>query len=1735
VLLNHLFYKRGLAPMLKICLILLIFMTTAVAAETPPSMSPAAAVIWENKNLTDLPQYLPRVSTQDANGHSVIALSQTKGPIVLVKLHSEGFNIELWRATLNIALGHSVSEYDRPMINSIIATQDGHYLLTGSLSPYISGSISNESSYGRYYGFLVKISGETGEILWSIKFAPYSQMNHEITSVIETPNAYIYTTASTFGSYGAFTPSYPRIIAIDKITTDLLYTNLASEAHLGSVVGFVNLLPTTDGGFLALGETNASSAPGYRTDNYKNPSTEQRTSDAYLVKYGPPQNGELPVQWSRTTGTTNADTVTHAVPYEDGYLLLIRYAHNNSTNSPYNIDGTSYSRYGYGRNIFLHQIETNGTTRWIQNYGSSAIDDYAFDLIVTNGKPQIIAHVQGIYSYNTPGGDVVGATLQKNIWLVTFNQGNSPTIFHQSVLGYSDPYYLWSNTTLVRLVSRQQDGTLLVLGYNSTSSIPWIVRTTGLLTPEQPKSANLGIDIQETATTEGTWLHQLLLTNQGPDAATNVSLTYTLPQVMDAVLVSPQPYNYNSENHTITWSLEQLAANTTLEDTYQVETRLKEGETPGVEAQGQAEVASDTPDPDEMDNLVVKLLGGHYNVEPYMGFISSDVSYLETYELNVTIRNNGFKAMRPEFNFTLPKGVNLLENLQVTLQSTGEVLAPLQQNGDLYSWNGNTFLQFNQSIVIKGDCEINDWNKDLNYTIPFNLQVRCFDETGKEQLQKAFQTPVKIIQPDLDFDVSNKSVSVFYDRSTTIILPVKLSFHERSLQSITGNLIVRLEFSNGLPDGVLLQSVDQLIPQQAPPAVQISANTWEWTLPGSDLAYNDQKILSFQVGPFTDNQPKQISVHFSADYAPDSNFYAEHEITHANDQKTVLLEITPSKVPSIEFKTRGDFQYDAASQIVRHTMTSAYQFKNADTVKDWKIEQTYVYLKYGESVDTAETLTRPEINTFTLDKTVEFSSTSTLTPMRGALYTTFHTLASNFTFAQPLSLVTTVTMHYEAEPGGDLLTEIKIIEESFQYDYPAPKIIWPLSGELMFPENGFPVTGWTLPNLTVEIIRENDGAVIATTTSSFSGAFFAAVPANKAALSGGVMTLPFRAVLKDTTAQSALISLRHPDHCWDPNRSEWIGKDTSGKTHSFRFVHKVTGEASTSHWQIPGVYGFWDSTLRLYAITVDPAGVKVIADGKTYYPAQREGNYYIFNIKMAHNVEIVVPCEKNPSSPGFVLIDPDGFVFDSTLGWGNVVPGAKVTCMEYLPATDSWQVWPAHIYEEQINPQIVGANGYFAFFTPAGTYHLQVEDPDGYQTWRSRDLIVISEVVHQNIPYVPEVADPPDVILYASSNTLKDTLDADATTLTVQEGTKVRWVSQPLVTATPDDLLALEIHPEIQIRSTLLNPEQDTRGFDSGLLDPFADYEFHFIHAGVYDYEYTLEGNTASITVLSNEPQAPPADTLSPSTPTALLATIQGYSVQLEWQGAADNVAVTEYVLQRRMLPAGAFVNLATIAGDTTNYLDQATQAGMQYQYGVLARDAAGNASMVSNLVTASLPIPPEPEEPVVTPPAVVETEEEYEKEKPWLEITLPFEDIDDQLVTEAVQYLVMREIIRGRAENRFEPQENLLRGELAVMLHRAFRDILLSEGQGRGFFDVTATDWYAQAVVVLQHKGILFGDGSGYFHPQAAVTGEQLLWVLARMVEKLNLTAAQMPDILEADLPLTRAQAALYLAAFLR
>jgi len=112
----------------------------------------------------------------------------------------------------------------------------------------------------------------------------------------------------------------------------------------------------------------------------------------------------------------------------------------------------------------------------------------------------------------------------------------------------------------------------------------------------------------------------------------------------------------------------------------------------------------------------------------------------------------------------------------------------------------------------------------------------------------------------------------------------------------------------------------------------------------------------------------------------------------------------------------------------------------------------------------------------------------------------------------------------------------------------------------------------------------------------------------------------------------------------------------------------------------------------------------------------------------------------------------------------------------------------------------------------------------------------------------------------------------------------------------------------------------------------------------------------------------------------------------------------------------------------------------------------------------------------------------------------MQFTDIDHVAwAEEAISYLYTNGIISGRSEDSFAPDATITRAELAKMLVLGL-GLELTDATGR-FADVATGAWYAAYVETAAAKGLVQGDETGRFSPDAPVTRQDAATVLYRAI----------------------------------
>ncbi len=446
-------------------------------------------------------------------------------------------------------------------------------------------------------------------------------------------------------------------------------------------------------------------------------------------------------------------------------------------------------------------------------------------------------------------------------------------------------------------------------------------------------------------------------------------------------------------------------------------------------------------------------------------------------------------------------------------------------------------------------------------------------------------------------------------------------------------------------------------------------------------------------------------------------------------------------------------------------------------------------------------------------------------------------------------IVNTGQMSYTLANGNSATLPISATTEVPERPVFPPLFINPLEGEMCLgPGNSLEAYGLAGVGMVVRIYE--DGEFKAQTTAGDTGEFnitwTSALTESHAAVN--LTAIACEPVVGGScSAPSDSVSIAYPEADWCPQRSYWEG-DVFDKHYTFSFRNDQ-GRYATNDFYLPGVFGFLNTQIHLYSCckhdTINPFKVK--ADGVTYDdPAGHEGRIWTFNIGSAHDVIVESQCygvggaEGEPhTNSGEVLIDPDGFVFNSTLGGSydsvtgmfapeQAVPGITVTAYVSVPEWGGWFPWPAHLYQNQVNPQVTGSDGYFAFFTPPGHYYLQASGAGGYQAWRSPVIEVITQIVHVNIPLTLWAADEDYTIDVTPQ-------EISQPTISIPPGSRVVWNSLLGKGASVDDWSQAQENPLLRLAS-LIDPFTHGWGWDSGMLSPGQSYTRLFIRPGTYTY-----------------------------------------------------------------------------------------------------------------------------------------------------------------------------------------------------------------------------------------------------------------------------------------------------------
>lgn len=130
--------------------------------------------------------------------------------------------------------------------------------------------------------------------------------------------------------------------------------------------------------------------------------------------------------------------------------------------------------------------------------------------------------------------------------------------------------------------------------------------------------------------------------------------------------------------------------------------------------------------------------------------------------------------------------------------------------------------------------------------------------------------------------------------------------------------------------------------------------------------------------------------------------------------------------------------------------------------------------------------------------------------------------------------------------------------------------------------------------------------------------------------------------------------------------------------------------------------------------------------------------------------------------------------------------------------------------------------------------------------------------------------------------------------------------------------------------------------------------------------------------------------------------------------------------------------------------------------------------------------------------PVLPPSQPDTEPQDPAVPVYLPFTDVSAaDWFYEAVGYVYAKGMMRGLSENTFAPYATTDRAMIVTILHRL--EGTPEAGAGTAFTDVAGGAYYAQSVAWASANGIVNGFEDGSFRPGEAITREQMAAIFMR------------------------------------
>lgn len=123
------------------------------------------------------------------------------------------------------------------------------------------------------------------------------------------------------------------------------------------------------------------------------------------------------------------------------------------------------------------------------------------------------------------------------------------------------------------------------------------------------------------------------------------------------------------------------------------------------------------------------------------------------------------------------------------------------------------------------------------------------------------------------------------------------------------------------------------------------------------------------------------------------------------------------------------------------------------------------------------------------------------------------------------------------------------------------------------------------------------------------------------------------------------------------------------------------------------------------------------------------------------------------------------------------------------------------------------------------------------------------------------------------------------------------------------------------------------------------------------------------------------------------------------------------------------------------------------------------------------------------------------------------FDDVENHWSESAVDFVAARELFNGVAERLFAPDGSMTRAMLVTVLYRLENEPT-DEVYVHGFEDVEDDTWYSEAIAWANALGIVEGHSDICFDPDGEITREQMAVILYRYAEYMEMSTDQEGDL---------------------